>query len=117
MEELKRIEIIVESENELKGQYGDWDIIGIDLESSSARHSYSRFRNKDGKLMVRCSHESATGRNYESNVYEWKDGYLGTLNTMSEIKFYYCDNWVKRIVLRKGDTIIHATVTDGKIFR
>ena len=117
MEELERIELTVESEDELKEKYGDWDIIGIDLESSSARHSYSRFRNKDGKLMVRCSHESASGNGYESNVYEWKDGYLGTLNTMLNIIFYYCDNWVKRVVLRKDNTIIHTTVTDGKIFR
>ena len=116
MEELKRIEMTVRSEDELK-KYGDWEIIGIWMRSSAARHSYKRFEDENGELKVRCSHESSTGRYYESNTYDWEDGYLGTLNTLKEVRKFYCDNWITYVAMRKDSTIIHATITDGKIFR
>ena len=117
MEELKRIEMEVKSEDDLKEKYGDWEIIAIWMRSSAARHYYKRFRNEDGKLKVTCSHESSTGRHYESNTYDWEDNYLGTLNTLKEVRKFYCDNWITYVALRKGNTIIQADVTDGKIFR
>ena len=117
MEELKRIEMEVKSEDELKEKYGNWEIIAIWMRSSAARHYYKRFRNDAGKLKVTCSHESATGRNYESNTYDWEEGYLGTLNTLKEVRKFPSDNWITYVAMRNGNTIIHADITDGKIFR
>lgn len=116
MKELKRIEMTVESEDMLKEQYGNWDIISIDMRGSAARHSYRRYKDKNGNLKVTCSHESATGRHYESNTYDWEEGFLGTLNTIQEVRRFPSDNWLTYIAMRKGDTIIHADISDGKIF-
>lgn len=87
------------------------------MRSSAARHYYKRFRNNAGKLKVTCSHESSTGRHYESNTYDWEEGFLGTLNTIKDVRKFPSENWLTYIALRKENVIIHADITDGKIFR
>ena len=117
MEELKRIEMEVKSEDDLKEKYGDWEIIAIWMRSSAARHYYKRCKDDNGNFKVTCSHESVTGRHYESNTYDWEKYFLGTLNTLSDVRKFPSDNWITYVALRKGNTIIQADVTDGKIFR
>ena len=118
MEALKRIEMVVENESELKAAYGDWEIVGIDMRGATARHSYRRFKDKEtGGFLVTCSHESISGHSWESNTYEWEKGFLGTLNTIEEIGKFPSDNWITYVAVRYDDTIVHVEVTDGKIFR
>ena len=118
MEALKRIEMVLKNEDELKEKYRDWEIVGIDMRSNAARHSYRRFRDKEtNSFLVTCSHESISGNSWESNTYDWKENFLGTLNTIEDMNIFPSDNWITYVAVRRDNTIIHAEITDGKIFK
>ena len=117
MSELKRIELTVKSEEDLKGKYGDWEIVEIDTENEGTRYYAGRFEDGYGKLKLRSFYESRSGLRLGTNIEDWKNCHLGTLDTLKDIELYGDDEWITYVILRKNNELIYAEVTDGKVFK